>query len=98
MIAQDPTCSASILYRKPMTFELFGIAGSFSSTTVPDRFHGYAEKQNVPENRTVEEYYQALCDQVAHATSPRQAAAEYADLANRVRHARRGVAPSGGTQ
>lgn len=94
MIAQDPTCSASILYGKPMMLELFGLAGSFSSTSVPDRFHGYAEKQNIPAGKDIESAYRALCSQVARSSSADQTAREFERIADRIRHQRKRTSAS----
>lgn len=88
IIAQDPTCSASILYRNPMTLELFGLAGSFASSIVPDRFHGYAEKQIVPKDMPLDAFYHALCDQVAQAPSAEGSTREYEKIFNRFRRIR----------
>jgi|GEM_PF-3185804 len=68
LIAQDPTCSPYSLYKDPLTLELYGISGSITSTSVPDRFHGFAEKQRVPENMSQTDFYLALSDTVS--TSP----------------------------
>jgi hypothetical protein len=82
MIAQDPSCSPYSLLKEPLTLELFGLAGSMISTSVPDRFHGYAEKLNTPEAMSQTDYYLALCDKTA-ATNAVDASSHYAWLSNK---------------
>lgn len=65
MLANDPASSLYSLHKKPLTLDLYGLAGSITSSSVPDRFHGYAEKQDVPGNIGPSAYYPELCDIVS---------------------------------
>lgn len=65
MLTNDPACSLYSLHKKPFTLDLYGLAGSITSSSVPDRFHGFAEKQDIPENRSQAAYYLDLCDSVS---------------------------------
>lgn len=86
MIAQDPTCSASSLYKTPLTLDVYGIAGSFSSPDIPDRFHGYAEKQRIPEDVRLLDFYHALCKEVSREPSLDKTSRDYKKIFERIQH------------
>lgn len=67
MITQDPMCSLYSLYKQPLTLDLYGLAGSITSSSVPDRFHGFAEKQQTPEYMSQTDHYLELCNTVSTA-------------------------------
>jgi len=84
MIAHDPTCLVSSLYKKPLTIDLYGIAGGFASSSIPDRFHGYAEKQEVPDDMDDADYYRELCVSVSRSPTVEEGDAQYAAIQARI--------------
>jgi hypothetical protein len=84
MIAQDPTCLPYSLYKDPLTLELYGLAGSITSPSVPDRFHGFAEKQKIPEHISQTDYYLELCNCVSTSPVMDASSPEYEKIRSRI--------------
>ncbi|NMC50529.1 MAG: hypothetical protein GYA47_14055 [Desulfovibrio sp.] len=65
MIAQDPLCSPYISSSFPLSFKLYGISNSITSSAVPDIFLGLTEKYNIPLDMSQHAFYARVCEEVS---------------------------------
>lgn len=64
MLTADPTASMATARREPLQLPLFGLSGSVSSLTIPDRYYGYSEKLPLQEGELTGTAYANICERI----------------------------------
>lgn len=84
MMTPDPLSSVLIKAREPLRLYLHGLAGSLTASSMPDRFHGYAEKLPPAESDTARQRYEALCERLRARPNMGPDDPDYAAVSRRV--------------